>query len=159
MQDPDTWIGAWPSNPYWTDEGSHLYFSWNPEGAFPSDSLYRISHANTEPQKVSFLERQKLAPRFSGWEHGRHIYNQDHTRKVYSRDGDLFVYEIDEKKSTRLTQTQGREATPRFTVDGNAVIYLNDDNLFKKDLSSGLTIQLQTSEKGKTPKKPNRLLK
>ena len=42
MQKPETWIGAWPSDVHFTDAGDYVYFSWNPEGQFPADSLYRV---------------------------------------------------------------------------------------------------------------------
>ena len=49
MQDPGTWVGSWPSGPFWSEDGQTLYFRWNPQGAFPSDSLYKVSRAGGEP--------------------------------------------------------------------------------------------------------------
>ena len=42
MQEPDTWVGAWPSDLRWGEQGEALYFAWNPGGRFESDSLYRV---------------------------------------------------------------------------------------------------------------------
>ena len=41
MQNPDTWIGAWPTDVFWTDGGEFVYFRWNPQGQFESDSLFK----------------------------------------------------------------------------------------------------------------------
>lgn len=31
MQDPKSWVGTSPSNPFWSEDGQTLYFNWNPE--------------------------------------------------------------------------------------------------------------------------------
>ncbi|MEO1629165.1 MAG: hypothetical protein AAFU38_00185, partial [Bacteroidota bacterium] len=38
MQDPATWIGAWPTDVFWTDQGEAVYFRWNPRGSYEADS-------------------------------------------------------------------------------------------------------------------------
>ena len=58
-QDPETWIGAWPSDLYWTDAGDAVYFEWNPRGQFPADSLYRVGRDGGEPEQVSPADRRR----------------------------------------------------------------------------------------------------
>ena len=60
-QDPDTWIGAWPSGLFWTEAGDAAYFSWNPRGAMPSDSLYRVTAQGRQPDVGS------VTPSTSAW--------------------------------------------------------------------------------------------
>ena len=49
MQDPDTWVGSSPSQPFWSEDGQTLYFRWNPQGQFPSDSLFKVAREGGEP--------------------------------------------------------------------------------------------------------------
>ncbi len=142
MQDPDTYVGSWPSNARWHESGDVLYFSWNPGGDFPSDSLYKVPRDGGEPQKVPPAERRSNPPTFTGWQHGEHVYTADRQRKVYAADGDLALYNRDTDAQTRLTDTRARESNPRFDPDGERILFRRDDNLFALTLSSGLVRQL-----------------
>src|SRR2546423_6023909 len=51
MRDPK-WIGSSPSNPYWSQDGKYLLFSWNPENA-SADSIYYITPTNLHPLKTT----------------------------------------------------------------------------------------------------------
>ncbi|MEM8486950.1 MAG: prolyl oligopeptidase family serine peptidase [Bacteroidota bacterium] len=152
MQDPATWIGAWPQNAYWTEMGDALYFNWNPGGQFPSDSLFRVDPQTLEAVQVSPAERRQLPPRFSGWRHGKHIYDAGFTHRVYSQGGDLFIYNRDNQQISRLTQTLESESNPRFSAEGNAVIFQKGTNLFKLTPSSGLVVQLTDLVAGQAAK-------
>lgn len=157
MQDPDTWIGALPGNLFWTEDASTLYFYWNPQGVFPSDSLYKIVLPDLEPVKVSPNERRDLPPSFNGWRHADHMYDANQQRKIYSEDGDLYLYNRSTKTKTRLTRTSDRESNPRFTPDGTSIIYRKANTLFKLNLTSGLIENLTDLRSGNEPsdKKPD----
>ncbi len=148
MQDPKTWIGAWPQNAFWTETGESLYFNWNPQGAAPADSLYHITKTDTQPRQVSPDERRNLAPRFSGWHHGKHVYNSSQQQKVYSKNGDLYIYHIDEKETVRLTRTSDRESNARFSAHENAVIFERNNNLFRLSQGTGIITQLTDLRSG-----------
>ena len=30
MQDPKTWVGSSPNDPFWSEDGKWIYFNWNP---------------------------------------------------------------------------------------------------------------------------------
>jgi len=143
MQDPETWIGDWPDNVRWHENGRVVYFDWNPEGQFPSDSLYTYDvQTGGDAQKVSPEERRSAPPTFDGWHHGEHVYDADRERKVYTSGGDLYLYNRPADRVTRLTQTPRIERAPRFTPDGSAIIYRRSDELFALDLASGMTRQV-----------------
>lgn len=152
MQDPDTWIGASPSQPFWSEDGQTLYFAWNPQGQFPSDSLFKVARTGGEPVQVPPAERRNPGPSFDGWRHGEHVYDQTFTRKVYQRDGDLFLYNREERDQARLTRTRDRETNPRFSHDGADILFERDDNLFRLDLSSGAVLQLTDLRSGAAPR-------
>ena len=46
MKDPK-WMGNFPSNVRWDEQGKHILFNYNPEGN-PSDSLYKIAVSKTD---------------------------------------------------------------------------------------------------------------
>ncbi len=151
MQDPASYIGDWPSMPYWSEDGQTLYFNWNPMGEFESDSLFKITRENLTPQQVSRDERLHQGPRFDGWQHGEHVYDSDFSHKVYARGGDLYLYQRRTAARTRLTQTHDTESSPRFTPAGDAVIFERDDNLYKLVLDSGALTQLTDLRDGRAP--------
>ncbi|MEM0964462.1 MAG: S9 family peptidase, partial [Bacteroidota bacterium] len=124
-QDPETWIGAWPGEPFWTEAGDAVYVRWNPRGAFPADSLFRIAVDGGDPVQVAPAERRALPPRYDGWvADGR--YSPDGRRRVFVRDADVWVYDRDSGDSRRLTRTASRESNARFLVDGSVAFRLGD---------------------------------
>ncbi len=152
MQDPKTWIGDWPDNPFWSEDGQYLYFWWNPKGQFPSDSLYKVSRKGGVPEKVSPEERRNLPPAFDGWHHGAWVYDSDFQRKVFARDGDLYLYDRTTRRITPLTRTDEPESNPRFTPDGQAVVFVKENNLFQLDLQTGTLTQLTNLRRGQEPR-------
>lgn len=152
MQDPATWIGDSPGMPGWSDGGAALYFNWNPMGQFESDSLFKIARGDAEPVQVSAQERRNLPPRFTGWQHGEHVYDASFETRVFERDGDLFLYHITEDRLVRLSRTRDRERNPRFTPTGTAVVYQKGDNLYKLDLLSSSIMELTDLRSGDGPK-------
>ena len=151
MQDPETWIGAWPSDPFWSESGETLYFSWNPGGQFVSDSLYKVPRTGGEPEKVSPAERRALGPRFTGWHHGEHVYDAGFDRKVYTRTGDLYLHDRRSGGTTQLTRTRATESGARFTLDGTGIVFEADDNLYRMDLQTGALVQLTDLRSGEEP--------
>ena len=152
MQEPAEWIGDWPTNARWHENGQTLYFDWNPKGEFPSDSLYKVSRGGEVPQKVPPAERRSTPPTFDGWQHGTHVYTDDFSQKVYAADGDLYLYDRETDTQTRLTDTQARESDPRFSPDGARVLFERDDNLFSVHRSTGRVQQLTDIQSGREPR-------
>ena len=156
MQDPKTWIGAWPSNPYWTEKGDVLYFYWNPKGAFPADSLYKVSAAGGNPEKVTPEERRRVQPRFSGWYGAQRVYTRDFSHKVFTDRGDLYLYNAATQQVRRLTQTLNAEEDPRWGLDDDTIRFIQDDNVFQLQLSTGLLTQLTDIRHADAPPAPSK---
>ena len=156
MQDPDTWIGAWPSKPFWHESGDTLFFRWNPQGRFEADSLFRVDpfDPEAEPVKLTPEERRNLGPTFDGWHHGEHVYAAGFTRKVYAREGDLFLYDAGSAETTRLSRTRARESGPRFRPNGDGIVFRRGLNLWAIE-PSGATIQLTDLRAGAAPDEPD----
>ncbi|GHA69344.1 peptidase S9 [Pontibacter akesuensis] len=142
MRDPK-WIGTAPSNVFWSEDGKKIYFSWNPDGN-REDSLYSVNAEGKNLQKVSPQERRSLpSPRGE--------YNRAETKKVYERNGDIFIYDIKSGKAQQVTNTVERESNPDFTFDEQEVVFMKDGNLFAWSISNGQTKQLTDFRKGRKP--------
>jgi len=139
MRNPK-WMGTSPSDIRWSEEGSKIYFMWNPDNN-DGDSLYSVSVSGGVPQKVSFNERFNLPSQYGD-------YNKDKTEKVYSKNGDIFLYNIKTEKARQITNTVDSESDPVFTFDEKEITYTKDNNLYEWNFSSGLTTQLTDFKKG-----------
>lgn len=134
MRDP-RWIGSSPSNPRWTQDGTMLYFNWNPEKDI-SDSLYFIALPGKNPMKATPDMYRSLTSK------GNFQYNEARTAYLYTQDGDLFIHELRGKRTRRITQTVETESAPHFSFRDSKVVYIRDQNLYAWDIQSGETQQL-----------------
>ncbi|MCI0707350.1 MAG: S9 family peptidase [Ignavibacteriae bacterium] len=139
MRDP-AWMGTSPSQVYWSEDGERVYFMWR-RGDDKDDSLYVQRAAGGDPRRVSVEERKKLPSR-SG------TYTKDWSKKVYTRDSDIFVYDIRRKQETQLTHTIVSESNPDFTFDEKKITFVRDGNLFLRNLQTGSEIQLTNLQRG-----------
>ncbi|WP_303310154.1 prolyl oligopeptidase family serine peptidase [Hymenobacter sp. BT730] len=146
MRDPAQWLGSSPTNIYWSEDGRLIYFNWNPEKA-RRDSLYAIAPHGGIPKKVS-LREQRTLPAASG------VYNQNYTRKVYEKEGDIYLLELKSMKTRRVTNTAERESDPRFALQGQVVSYTRNGNLFTWDPTTGETTQRTDFRRGPKPAGP-----
>ncbi|MDH5379941.1 MAG: prolyl oligopeptidase family serine peptidase [Cyclobacteriaceae bacterium] len=134
MTDPKVWVGTSPSNIQWSDNGQTLYFNWNPEKN-PIDSLYKLTAPWKTPIKVSQTEQRNL-PLNSG------VYNKIRTLKVYSKDGDLYLFDIKKNNVRQITNTLATEYSPEFTGDEKSISFITEGNLFLWEITSGRISQL-----------------
>ncbi|GAB3263732.1 prolyl oligopeptidase family serine peptidase [Larkinella harenae] len=147
MQDPKGWIGTSPSAIFWAEDSKTIYFNWNPVQA-KADSLYKITlTGNRQPVKVSPADRTALPPATGG------TYNRARTRKLYEKDGDLFVLDCKIGKNNsstlrQLTNTVERESNPAFSGDEKKVIFTRANNLFAITLATGKLTQLTHLDPG-----------
>lgn len=139
MRDP-RWIGVAPSNPYWSEDGKQLYFSWNPDKN-PGDSLYSISLTDRTPKRVNSAVRRALPSRGGS-------YNRTFTRKVYEKNGDIFILEIATGRVTPVTATTERESGPIFSPDEKKILFTTAGNLYSWEIATGLFTQLTDFRKG-----------
>lgn len=133
MQDPK-WIGTSPSNIYWSEDGKWIYFEWNPNGT-TSDSLYKVSPKGGEPEKVSQKERIMLPSQYGN-------YTKDFIKKVYEKNGDIFILNIKTGLIIQVTNTIEHESSPLFAGDEKSITFISDGNLFRWEINTGATVQL-----------------
>jgi dipeptidyl aminopeptidase/acylaminoacyl peptidase len=140
MQDPK-WIGSSPTNVFWSPDSKTVYFSWNPDNQI-ADSIYAYTIGGGEPQKASYLAIQKINAINNG------VYNSNYTQLVYAYRGDLFLEDIKSGKTTRITQTEDFESSPRFVGKDEWIVYTRNQNLYGWNTKSGITLQLTNITRG-----------
>ncbi|MFS2187701.1 prolyl oligopeptidase family serine peptidase [Mucilaginibacter sp. Mucisp84] len=149
MRDPK-WIGVSPSNIRWANDSKKIYFKWD-DDASGDTRLYSVSPGDNKVQKVSIAEQRDLAAGYGEW-------NKKHSQKVFSKNGDLFLYDVKANKTTRLTNTVAQEDSPVFSGDETKIIYKEDNNLFALNLNGGTLVQLtnfvRTASDKKSKDKP-----
>ena len=139
MRDPK-WIGVAPTNINWSEDSKQIYFNWNPESN-AGDSLYMISLTHKTPQKVSASVRRALPS-------ARGSYNKTLTKKLYEKNGDLFLLDIPTGKTMQITNTVDRELNATFSGDERKVIFTANGNLYSWEMSTGTFIQLTDFKRG-----------
>ena len=142
MQDP-AWIGHSPQRPFWSEDGKTIYFYWNPENA-DADSLYKVDASKGQIEKVATSERA-LLPAAGG------IYSSDFKKKYFTRDGDLFAYDLKKKELNRLTKTFARESNISLSKNEGSLIFQEGSSLYKLILSTGAVQQIIEFASGKKP--------
>lgn len=147
MRDP-VWMGVSPSNVQWSEDSKTVYFQWNPEGA-SKDTWYFITSSNLKPQKLS-KEAEIALPSFRG------SLNKAKTKKLYEKNGDLFILDIKSGESKQIINTLDREAGAEFTATENEIVYQKGDNLYQQSLIDGALIQLTNFVRAK-PKPTSKL--
>ncbi|MDT7828569.1 prolyl oligopeptidase family serine peptidase [Pricia sp. S334] len=149
MQGND-FVGHLPSNIHWSSDGNTIYFDWNPDAVY-SDSLYAYSLSSEKIAKVDFDTEYDLpAPRGT--------FNVERTRKIYSKNGDIFIKDAATNAITPITRTTAREGIPHFTGNETQVAYLKDDDIYVWEITSGTTTQMThfTDKKDEPEKKSDK---
>lgn len=139
MRDPK-WMGESPSNIYWSEDGSKIYFNWN-RSFSKEDSLFYYNLKDGRIKSLSSDEKKQLVPQYG-------YYNKTKTKKLFERNGDLFLYEIKSKTTKQITNTNDRESNPKFSFDEKKIIYTLNGNVFSWDIHNGETKQLTDFKKG-----------
>src|SRR5690606_30696603 len=93
IMEGDGFVGFLPENPFWSEDGQFIYFSWNP-GMDTLRSLYKVPAGGGEPEPVS-PEEQRFLPE-------RGDYSPDRNWKVFEKYGDIFLLDRVQFRTLRL---------------------------------------------------------
>ncbi|WP_347839794.1 prolyl oligopeptidase family serine peptidase [uncultured Draconibacterium sp.] len=144
MQDPAQWIGTSPSGITWSESSDKIYFQWNPEQD-TLESMYAYTMSTKAIDKVS-LDEKKILPGRRG------DYNSDKSKKVYTRNGNLFLLDCISGKEQRLTAWLERASSPEFVLNDSCIAFTKDNNLFTIGLETGSIAQLTNFVSGSEKK-------
>ena len=123
MQEPEEWIGSLPEDIYWSDRGDCIYFRWNPENEVKAP-LYKVDTTSGNPVKVGLKKEMKLPSRSGD-------LNEARTRKVYVKNGNLFIHYIKEDSIQLLLNSKDNIGSPVFSKDEKSVIFVMDQCLYE----------------------------
>jgi hypothetical protein len=87
------------------------------------------------PYKVS-IDELKTMPSKNG------VLSADGSRKLYDKNGDIFIHHIRTGKIDQITNTIKRESNPVFTNNENHIVYRIENNLFSLSLKNGKINQI-----------------
>ena len=132
MAHPD-WIGNPPEEPYWGDDGRSVYFERKRQGEERRD-LFRVDLATGETKAVEDKDRGAVDAR------GGEI-SRDRRWKVYEREGDVYLKNLETGELRQITRTAVREQDPRFLVGASRIAFRQGNAFFVVDLVSGLITQ------------------
>ena len=124
--------GYEPSQVRWSGDGERLYFRWKRAGdpQIQDPDTYVVNRDGSGLRKLSEAEAKLAPPAFGAT-------TLDKERTVYSRDGDLFLYDSTTGQTRQLTKTADAEANPQFTRDGRRVAFTRSGNLYVMSLEGG----------------------
>lgn len=144
MADTD-WMGNPPVNPYWSDDGRSVYYERERDGVGrnPRD-LFRLDLATGKTVRVEPADRGKADARDGDW-------TADRKRKVYAREGDIFVKDLTAGAVRQITRTAEAESAPFFLADGKRVAFYRDKDAYVYDLATGLLSQPADLKLAKDP--------
>ncbi len=142
-------VGQAPSQVRWTDDSAWVYFRWRP-GGLPWDdeaSTYRVRADGTGLEQLDYREAEEAAPLIASGD-----LSADRRWRVSTVSGDLYLVDRQTMQTRRLTQTQDSEGQPRFSTDGQSVIFRRGSNLFRIGVESGALEQLTFISTGPAPR-------
>jgi len=124
--------GYEPSDVRWSGDGQRIYFHWKQasDPRIKQPDTYVVERDGSGLRKLPDAEA-KLAPPPAG------DTTRDKQRTVYSRDGDIFLYDAARGTTRQLTKTDEAETNPHFTHDEKRVAFTRSNNLFVTALDGG----------------------
>lgn len=129
MSDPD-WIGRFPRDPWWSDDGRRVYWYRKREGSDIRD-VWMTDLGTGQSQRVPDDQLGTIdAPGGSVSSDGRW--------RVYAWQGDLFLRDRTTGQLRQLTRTTEAETSPRFLAGDRRVTFRRGQRVFVRDLQSGL---------------------
>ncbi|MDX1442220.1 MAG: prolyl oligopeptidase family serine peptidase [Gammaproteobacteria bacterium] len=129
MQDPD-WIGNQPINAYFADDNRTIYFQREAEDE-NFKHWYSIAANGGEATLLTPAQRADVPAR--GGE-----LSQDGKRRVAAKNGDIFLYFLEEDRVQQLTRTSANESSPFFMADDRRIAWTVNGSTMIFDPASGL---------------------
>jgi dipeptidyl aminopeptidase/acylaminoacyl peptidase len=145
MRGPELY-GYEPTGVRWSGDGQRIYFQWKQasDPRIKPEDTYLITRDGSGLRKLT-EDEAKLAPPESG------AVTRDKKRAVYSRDGDIFLYDAATGATRQITKTEEAETDPHFTQDEKRVTFTRSNNLYVVSLDSGMIEQMTSILPAGTP--------
>jgi dipeptidyl aminopeptidase/acylaminoacyl peptidase len=128
-------VGTSPSNIRWLPDSSRIYFRWKRPDEEEA-GIYYVSKKGGKPVKVEDeLKGEAIL---------RGEFSPDGKKVVFSKNGDIYLYDLKKEKISCIVQTPAPsyESFPYFTRDSEKIYFKRENNLFLLNLRTGSLKQL-----------------
>ncbi|QWT19620.1 prolyl oligopeptidase family serine peptidase [Bacillus sp. NP157] len=144
MADPD-WIGQAVEDPYWSVDGSQVYYSLKRDGS-PVRDLYRVpatggAAVKLDPAAAATADGTKL------------VFDRDHRHAAFVRHGDIFLRDLAAGTTVQVTRSPRAESAPRLSADGRLLTWRAGDDWFAYATSGGPAYPAAVVQAKDDPKK------
>jgi dipeptidyl aminopeptidase/acylaminoacyl peptidase len=129
--------GYEPSEVRWSGDSRQIYFQWKQasDPTLKPPDTYVVGRDGSGLHKLSDAEARLAPPATAD-------RTRDQKRAVYSRDGDVFLYDATTGNTRQLTKTEDAETNPHFTHDEKRVAFTRANNLYVVSLDGGATEEM-----------------
>ena len=130
-------VGYEPAQIRWSYDSQSVFFQWKQASdklSAPLDT-YMVGRDGSPPRKLTDAEAKQAPPAFGQ-------VSRDQRLTVYSRDGDLFVYDSANGQVRQITNTTEAETDPHFLPDGKRIYFTRGGNLYVMSLDTGYLDQM-----------------
>ncbi len=141
MQNPEKWIGTLPDDFEWDLQSNKIYFDWNPDQDTLA-SLHEYTIKEKEIRRLSVMEKQKVNQRSLD-------FDSEKSKAVYTRNGNIFYYDIEKGIEIQLTNWLGSASSPKFVKNNTEISFELNDNLYTINIKTGLIQQITNFVSGK----------
>lgn len=122
MRDP-SWMGTFPSAPFWSEDGKTIYFRYNLEKD-PADSLYKIELQNPSViSKVSWSEEKDLRK-------DSPVTNAAQSLRLYRDGKKILLEDVKKRSSTTLLEWFEPVSNLQFQADDQLISFLSGGNFY-----------------------------
>lgn len=129
MSDPQ-WLGRQPDSAYFSDDSQSVYYQRDRADSALRD-WFEVDLQGNLLRRVEDQDLGRIDHRGGQWD-------RQHKRKIYEREGDLFLKIQKTGKIRQLTRTSARESSPRFMADGQRILFRRGTSWLVRHLKSGL---------------------
>ncbi|KRD31266.1 peptidase S9 [Lysobacter sp. Root916] len=145
MADPD-WIGPPVEQAWWAWDGQRVQYQLKREGATVRDTWQQGTGANAVAAKIDGAARADL-------DAAQPVYDAQHARMAYVRNGDVFVRDLRSGALTQVTRSNDKESRPQWSHDGQLVFRV-DNNWYAWRAGQGVSQAAQLKAENDPAKPP-----
>ncbi|MGA7438891.1 MAG: prolyl oligopeptidase family serine peptidase [Luteibacter sp.] len=143
MADPD-WIGQAVEDPYWSVDGTQVYYSLKRDGS-PVRDLYRVPAAGGAAVKLD-------AVAVATADGTKQVFDREHRHAAFIRHGDVFLRDLGTGTTVQITRSAEAETSLRLSADGRLLTWRSGDDWFAYATSGGPAWQAAVVEAKDDPK-------
>lgn len=142
-------VGFEPAQVRWSFDSQLVYFQWK-QASDKLEAPMDTYVANRDGSGLRKLtdDEVKALPSPGG------DTSKDKRYTIYSRDGDIYIYNTVDGKIRQVTKTAEAESNPHFLPDGKRIYFTRANNLFVLSLETGFLEQMTDIRAAAVPGAP-----